>query len=300
MIEVTVVIPAYNDVVRLEKCLFALSQQTLASEKFKVKVVDNNSSQNIKEIVERFDFAEYLFESRAGSYAARNKALENIDTPFIAFTDSDCLPQKTWLEQALAALRASDDKVGAIGGKVALFAEHSPPNLCEYYDMVTGFDQQSYIEKDGFSVTANLIVKQQAMLKTGMFNAQLMSSGDKDWCLRMKQQGLELLYCHNVAVEHPARHSSRQIKTKLRRLFGGFYHNHKHVAPDPLFSPVGLLKAALPPIKNIEQMNKLHRKLKLSLAVRVKLILFFYYLKLYTLAFRLGLILGLVKQVERL
>ncbi|WP_339722087.1 glycosyltransferase [uncultured Paraglaciecola sp.] len=300
MIEFTVVIPAYNDAVRLEKCLKALSQQTLPSDKFIVKVIDNNSIQDLKSIVERFRFAEYLFEAKAGSYAARNNALDNINTPFIAFTDSDCIPQENWLECALSTLRDSGDGVGAIGGKVMLFAENERPNLCEYYDMVTGFDQQSYIEKDGFSVTANLIVKRSALTKTGVFNALLMSSGDKDWCLRMQQQGLTLVYCKQAIVAHPARNSVKQIKTKLKRLFGGFYHNHKYVEPNPLFSLLGLIKAALPPIQNLKQMQKLKHSLKLSVLTQLKLFGFFYYLKLYTLVFRLRLILGLVKQVERL
>jgi glycosyltransferase involved in cell wall biosynthesis len=300
MIEVTVVIPAYNDAVRLEKCLEALAEQTLASDKFIVKVIDNNSQQDLKSIVERFSFAEYFYEAKAGSYAARNKALDNINTPFIAFTDSDCLPQANWLKCALSALRDSNDEVGAIGGRVTLFAEHERPNLCEYYDMVTGFDQQSYISKDGFAVTANLVIKQAALIKTGLFNAQLLSSGDKDWCLRMQQQGLTLAYCEQAVVAHPARNSVKQIKTKLKRLFGGFYHNHKHVEPNPLFSTLGLIKAALPPIKNLKQMQKLKDSLGLSIFTQVQLAGFFYYLKLYTLWYRLKLVSGWIVIAERL
>ncbi|MFT5852391.1 MAG: hypothetical protein ACI87J_002367, partial [Colwellia sp.] len=98
---------------------------------------------------------------------------------------------------------------------------------------------------------------------------------------------------------HPARNSVKQIKTKLKRLFGGFYHNHKHVEPNPLFSTLGLIKAALPPIKNLKQMQKLKHSLGLSAGIQIQLVGFFYYLKLYTLWYRLCLIAGGIKKLER-
>ncbi|GAA0856967.1 glycosyltransferase family A protein [Aliiglaciecola litoralis] len=296
--KVAVIIPVFNDTKRLKLCLTALSQQTYPTELFDVLVVDNNSSEDIKSVVQEFPFAQYLFEAKPGSYAARNRALENIDADFIAFTDSDCIPQPNWLEASIHCLHSASETVGAVGGKVVLFAENERPNLCEYYDMVTGFNQQSYILKDRFSVTANLIIRRIALEKTGPFNDQLMSSGDKDWCLRMQQSDFELAYCEKSQVAHPARHSIKQIKTKLRRLFGGFYHNHKHVKKDRLFQPLGLLEAAMPPMKNIRQMQQ--ADIKLSAITKVKLIGFFYYLKLYTLFFRLGLIFGLINTTERL
>lgn len=295
--KVIIIIPVYNDIIRLEKCLDALSKQTIGIDNFSVRVVDNNSSVKISDVVEKYSFADYFFEEKAGSYAARNKALVEIDSDYIAFTDSDCIPSPTWLENGLQRLENSS-QIMAIGGKVELFSENELPNLYEYYDLVTGFDQKSYIEDNGFSVTANLIVKSKAINLFGVFNADLMSSGDKDWCQRLTSQGYQLEYCDNALVQHPARHTISSIKTKLRRLYGGFYHNHVNVKPNRLFSFKGMLEALMPPITQMKKFK--NAPCQLSFLTKCKLTLFFYYLKLYTFGYRLGLLLKLVKTSERL
>ena len=50
-----------------------------------------------------------MFCSKHGSYAARNVAWPNTQAPWVAFTDSDCLPEITWLESGLQATRTLVD-----------------------------------------------------------------------------------------------------------------------------------------------------------------------------------------------
>ena len=80
-----------------------------------------------------------LSESRPGSYAARNKALSIAKGNIIAFTDSDCIPDKDWLKNGVDALKSNN--VSRIGGAVEVFAGESP-NIAEVYDLIFAFPQQ--------------------------------------------------------------------------------------------------------------------------------------------------------------
>jgi cellulose synthase/poly-beta-1,6-N-acetylglucosamine synthase-like glycosyltransferase len=296
---VTVIIPTYNDTVRLAMCLDALNKQTYPQELYKVLVVDNNSSKPCDELVKHYAFASYLHEAQPGSYCARNLALKQAGLgDIIAFTDSDCIPDKAWLSEAVTALENGSETLGAIGGRIDMYASSDSPSLAELYDMVTGFDQADYISKENFSVTANLVTRCTVIEEVGQFNANLKSSGDKDWCQRMVKAGFALSYCDAAVVDHPARKSVKSIKTKLRRLYGGFYYNHVNVKPDKLFSPLGLFEALMPPLDKIRQLRK--SKLSISASRKFQLMTFFYYLKFYTLTYRVKLMTGIEKNIERL
>lgn len=292
---VTIIVPVYNDVKRLTLCLQALSKQDYTGS-FAILVIDNNSSDDIRSVVADFPAAHYLFEAEPGSYAARNRALAEPLAEVVAFTDSDCIPEPNWLSTAVGNLQQQAPN-GAIGGRVKLFAEGKPPNLAEYYDLVTGFDQRGYINKDSFAVTANLVTWAQVIADIGMFNQQLKSSGDKDWCRRLVSAGRPLIYSDSAVVRHPARNSTSSIKTKLRRLLGGFYFNHKSGQQNPMFSLKGMLLALLPPFANLKRMGQ--ADINLSVSKQLQLFAYFYYLKLYSFGYRIRLMAGWVKSAER-
>lgn len=297
--KVTVIIPTYNDSQRLHLCLDALAKQTYPLELLQVLVVDNNSTESCRPIVDQYPFATYLFEEQPGSYHARNAALAYEPLgEIIAFTDSDCLPEANWLEEAINALMGADDNVGAIGGHVEMFTRTSTPNIAELYDMVTGFDQVGYITKENFAVTANLVSKKSIIKDVGPFNADLKSSGDKDWCQRMVKKGYKIQFCKTAVVKHPARYSVSSIKTKLRRLYGGFYYNHLNKQKDKLFGAVGFIEALMPPVDKIRQLQT--SSLPVPMFKKVQLVAFCYYLKFYTLNYRVRLMTGLEKNVEKL
>lgn len=295
--KVTIIIPTYNDNERLALCLDAIANQTYPLELIEVSVVDNNSDTSCEPVVKNYSFAEYLFEAQPGSYHARNTALSTGSlNDIVAFTDSDCIPEPEWLANAINAILSTSDKLGAVGGKVTMFASSDEPNLAELYDIVTGFDQVDYIQKEHFAVTANLVTKRSVIEANGLFNAELKSSGDKDWCQRMVKAGFDIQYCSEAVVKHPARTSISSIKTKLRRLYGGFYYNHLYKKRDRLFTLLGLFEALMPPVKFYKKVKQVEKNRIIT--QKINLFLFAYKLKLYTLIYRIKLITGLEKNIE--
>ena len=218
---VSVIIPVYNDADRLSNCLSALERQTYPYQSFEVIVVDNASNENFAPIIENHPHVRILFQNRKGSYAARNKGIPETKGQIIAFTDSDCLPASDWIEKGVNQLIITNN-CGIIGGRVKLFYKNrSNPTAVEVYDSVTFFQQQFYIEKAHFSVTANLFTFKSVFENVGLFNDKLGSGGDIEWCRRVYASGLGLYYADDAIVKHPARHSISQMVKKVIRVTKG-------------------------------------------------------------------------------
>ena len=101
-----------------------------------VIVVDNNSSDDTRAVVERHmtDFPvplQYLFESRQGRSSALNTGIALSAGTVIAFTDDDVLLDPGWLDAACDELSGSDASIGYVGGPVRPIWEAPPPKWLE-------------------------------------------------------------------------------------------------------------------------------------------------------------------------
>ncbi len=117
-LSVGVIIPTRNRAEMLQHTLEALTRQARAPEE--VIVVDNGSTDNTKQVVERFHGVlpiRYLYEPVPGAGWARNLGIRNATSEVLAFTDDDCIPDRDWLHFIeLSFLR--DPAIGMVAGKV--------------------------------------------------------------------------------------------------------------------------------------------------------------------------------------
>jgi len=220
---VSVIVPVLNNQDGMRALLAALSRQTYLRAGFEVIVADNGSSDRTPDVVERArkDFPpaalKLVFETDIrGSYAARNKGLDEALGEIIAFTDSDCLPAPEWIERGVAALDAGPCELAA--GRVDMTFRPGGPNVWEYIDASRKLNQKLYVEDSGFGATANLFVRRSSIDRGGAFWSELTSGGDYEFGRRMTAQGAKLIYAHDAVVAHPARASCREILSKTKRL----------------------------------------------------------------------------------
>ncbi len=220
---VSVIIPVFNDVKRLEICLKALENQTYPKLAYEVIVVDNGSTESPDVIVDQFTQASLTNESQPGSYIARNKGISVAKGEIIAFTDSDCIPAVNWIEAGVNKL-LSEPKCGLVAGKIEMFFKTpGQPTIVEMYDTVTFLQQQKYIEFEHYGATANLFTFKKVIETVGDFNSKLKSGGDLEWGQRVFAQGYLQLYAEDCCVAHPARYSFSQIYKKITRTRGSSY-----------------------------------------------------------------------------
>lgn len=210
-VQSAVIIPHYNDTVRLGRCLHALLAQ--ATSGTEIVVVDNNSTDELTAVRHRFPAVRFVFEPQKGAAHARNRGVQETTAPDIFFLDADCVPAPDWLAVARAAVRRSD----LVGGAIDVFDETpSPRNGPEAFETVFAFDYKDYIERKGFSVTANLLTTRAVFQDVGDFVDGL--SEDMEWCLRARTKGYRIVLAEDLRVAHPTRSDWPALIKKFRRI----------------------------------------------------------------------------------
>lgn len=212
----SVIVPVYEHWHLVPTLLQCLTAQTLPRDEFEILLVDNGSSKFTPPDTLPPN-ARVLECQTPGSYAARNAALREARGEWLAFTDADCRPTPTWLEQLQTA---ATNNTTLLAGVVDVVSDAEKPNAYEMYDMVKGIPQAWYVRR-GYSATANLAVPRRIVEELRGFDEKRFSGGDADFCLRAKIRGHRLRFVPEAIVKHPARDSWGAIATKARRVKGG-------------------------------------------------------------------------------
>jgi hypothetical protein len=132
----------------------------------------------------------------------------------LAFCDTDCQPEGTWLERGLAALERAD----LVAGEVCFVAPARPTAWSLL--TVDGFlDQQSNVRRSR-AVTANLFLRRSLFDALRGFDESLPSGGDWDLAERAVERGGRLTYAPDVVVRHPTLDHRRAFLSKLRTVNG--------------------------------------------------------------------------------
>ena len=217
---VSVIIPHYNDVENLDRCLDLLGAQSLARDMFEVVVADNNSAIGLERLREIVGTRATLVPApEQGAGPARNRAVQESQGEFLAFIDSDCRPSADWLAAGYAALQTHD----IVGGPCIIVPE-DPDRVTavEAWDMVFGFDAYQYLTKKKFIGTGNLFVRRRVFDDVGPFRGAV--SEDVDWSHRAVAKGYSLHYEPDALVEHPARRDWQELVRKWQRHTRETYH----------------------------------------------------------------------------
>ena len=120
-LDISVLITTYNRAEILRKTLESMTGLERDGLSVAFVVVDNNSSDHTKEVIESFTDRlriRYLFESRPGKNCALNKALGEVPLgKLVAFTDDDVEPEKDWLKAIITVTNRWPD-YSVFGGKI--------------------------------------------------------------------------------------------------------------------------------------------------------------------------------------
>ena len=275
---VSVIVPVFNDAERLKTCLEALEAQTYPKSLYEVIVVDNASDegQDIQGVVAQFSQAIAAYESKPGSYAARNRGIALAKGEVIAFTDADCIPCHQWIEAGVNCLQ--DPNCGLVAGEIEIFfKDPSRPTPVELYESIAAFHQKQWLEQEHFGATANLFTWKKVIDRVGKFDATLKSAGDREWGNRVATFGYEQSYTSDAYVAHPARSSLKQVYLKNMRIIGGLYDlqtkKYQSQLSKELAFTVSLAKNITPPCQFVynafldSRLPGIERKIKASLVM---------------------------------
>jgi glycosyltransferase involved in cell wall biosynthesis len=129
--KITVVLCTYNRCQSLAKALASAAALTLPdSVEWEVLVVDNNSRDQTREVVEDFcgrypGRFRYLFEPQPGKSYALNAGIREARGDVLAFMDDDVTVERSWLQNLTAGLQ--DSEWAGAGGRILPIWTSSPP-----------------------------------------------------------------------------------------------------------------------------------------------------------------------------
>jgi glycosyltransferase involved in cell wall biosynthesis len=203
-IQVSVVIPTYNASQKLRECLEALQKQTYPRERYEIIVVDDGSTDDTKSIIEvgggRFPIR-YCFQENKGPAAARNRGAGMAQGDVILFTDADCVPSETWIQEIVSPFR--NPGIVAVKGAYetnqrSLWARFAQVEFSERYHKLL---KQDYIDMvDTYSAG----FRRDVFLSMGGFDPSFPfpNNEDTDLSYRMSLRGYKMVFNPNAIVWH--------------------------------------------------------------------------------------------------
>ncbi|MDZ7764208.1 MAG: glycosyltransferase family A protein [Melioribacteraceae bacterium] len=117
----SVIVPTYNRADEINELLNSLVNQTIDDSFFEVIIVDDGSTDNTEEIINRIQdktslHLSFLKQDHKGPGEARNLGMENAKGEFLLFIDSDCIADENWLTAYKTRLEAETQKPAGFGG----------------------------------------------------------------------------------------------------------------------------------------------------------------------------------------
>jgi len=222
-VNITVILCTYNRCQSLAKALESVAAQTLPeSVEWEVLVVDNNSRDQTREVVEDFcrrhpGHFRYLFEPQQGKSYALNAGIREARGEVLAFMDDDVTVEPTWLINLTAPLR--DGEWAGAGGRILLEGTFSSPRwlaldgpysmghtLYAHFDLG---DQPLELGRAPFGT--NMAFRKEIFEKYGAFRTDMGPSPgseirheDAEFGHRLLAAGERLCYEPSAVVYHPA------------------------------------------------------------------------------------------------
>jgi glycosyltransferase involved in cell wall biosynthesis len=241
--DVSIVISTYNRCGLLSGALRALLAQTPADLAYEILVVDNNSTDQTRSLVQSMamenpEKLKYLFEPKQGLSYGRNTGIAAAKTAVIAFTDDDVRVAPDWVWRIKTGFEANPD-IDFLGGKVVprwpaepppwlTRANWSPLALLDYGDRPFYVDS----EKQLCLIGANFAFRRRAFDKVGLFKTDFQrvkdgigSLEDHEILLRLWQAKSRGLYVPELVVtaEIEPERMGKKYHRKWHASHGRFY-----------------------------------------------------------------------------
>lgn len=198
---ISIVVPVYNAADDIDECLKSLCALDYPQERREIIVVDNNSNDGTRSIVECYPVL-CLEEKTPGAGAARNKGIAAARSGIIAFTDADCIADRGWATEIEKAFEQGsvDAVIGfADGINANLFAEMAQKRWESFWFAKT---ETGYVlDREGVD-TRNCAVRKEALLRVGGFNSRLLHCEDLELSMRLNRAGCRIVGVPAMRVMH--------------------------------------------------------------------------------------------------
>ena len=178
---VSIIVPIYNEAQYISLCLESLINLNYPQTRYEIIVVDNGSTDETMQIVERYatryNVKIYICPSTTIA-GVRNYGAKKAKGTILAFIDADCVADRNWLLNAIKSLQR---ELCVTGSQVQIPREATWIEKAWFSQTKSGRYNAPYIN------SANLIVPTEIFNKIGGFNEALITGEDYEFCIRAKK-----------------------------------------------------------------------------------------------------------------
>jgi glycosyltransferase involved in cell wall biosynthesis len=202
----SVVIPTYNRLPILQKCLLALENQlfdTNLVRDYEIVVIDDGSTDEtipwITHEKAHLRHVKLFTQNHKGAAAARNLGIEKAQGDWIIFIDSDLVVTPSFLQAHSQTLNSeqkstNNDRIFTYGAVI---------NTCNFDDPTS----EPYKITDfsaAYFATGNVAIAKKWLLEAGLFDTMFRQYGweDLELGIRLKKLGLKLIKCPQALGYH--------------------------------------------------------------------------------------------------
>jgi glucosyl-dolichyl phosphate glucuronosyltransferase len=240
---VSVIVPTYNRGAEVSYAIGSVLDQTASPDTYEVLVVDNNSTDQTGEIVDRLADEHprrirRIVERKQGVAYARQAGIEAARADILAFFDDDVRVARDWIDTIVRLFREHPD-VDVLGGKVLPEWSAPPPQwLTPAHWAPLALqdlgDEAVFVSRENPRglISANLACRKRVFERIGSFSPtfQRVKDGigsleDDEWIRRLWSTGGHALYApelQTVTIVPPSR-LTRAYHRRWHRGHGRFY-----------------------------------------------------------------------------
>jgi GT2 family glycosyltransferase len=237
-----VLVPTFRRPRDLRRCLEGLAGQTRRPDRVLVVVRDDDHATHaaLADVPEGLR-VERIPVERPGQVAALNAGLRALREDFVAITDDDSVPKSDWLER-IAGLFATDDAIGAVGGRDHVHHGDEPVTGAEttvgrvsWYGRFVAFHHLGVGPRRDVDFLKGVNMAYRRVALPG-FDTALRGTGAEhlnDWAasLHVSSAGWRVVYDPAIAVDHyeGARDEDPRLSAD-RSVAADFIHNQTYAA----------------------------------------------------------------------
>ena len=214
----SVVVSAFNRLEALKMCLTALLNQTIELNSYEIILVDDCSTDGIKEYVGKIIHAEsnlkYIrHQVNRGLASARNSGIMKARGEYIIFLDCDIIPEPDFIEKMLFYHAQYPDEKIAVIGNLSFTKTFTNKNNIAYFvqSRYLGFKTKREIAKIDYSNLPHRYfaggiasIPYSTVMEVGLFDPTFKYYGgeDTDYGIRLGNHGVRLIFGASVKAYH--------------------------------------------------------------------------------------------------
>lgn len=242
----SIIVPSYNQKHVIFDALDSIMRQETSFE-FKVIVVESTGDDTADLIKKRFpDIHVIRLASRAFPGTARNAAIQVAQGDYLAFTDTDCIVRKDWLENLI---KSHERGYSVVGG---LVLNGTPGHVLGTLDYLLEFSDLTKPRESTDNThfgTCNVSYEKSIFEQHGLFVDQVKGS-DSLYCRQIKKQGYELFHQPCAVIWHRNRTQLHKIMRNQYELgYGAAINRHRYNLKGRTFVRYPLLILLLPGVR---------------------------------------------------